>query len=307
MHDSIKQLTYNQNFPQNKPSRSGTKPPLFFIKLALRITPRLLTNHIRVLPNFLIIGAAKCGTSSLYHYLTRHPCVAPAFRKEVYFFDRTFRRGMAWYRSFFPTLLEKYYAKKIYKKDLLTGESTPCYFFHPHAPQRTFRSIPEVKLIVLLRNPVDRAYSFYHMQFRRGIETLSFEQAIEREEERLQGELEKMLQDEYYFSFNRQNYSYLSRGIYVDQLKNWMRFFSKEKILILISEHMYTEPSKSFRQVLDFLNLPNWEPEEYKVFNSAPSLYPQMDLTTRKHLIHYFRPYNQQLYEFLGMHIDWDK
>ena len=191
--------------------------------LAIKLPTRILTNNLRVLPNFLIIGVSRSGTTSLYNYLTQHPSVAPALIKEVYFFDRSYKRGLAWYRSFFPTVLEKYYSTTVKKKEFITGEATPCYIFHPHVPRRVFKTIPGIKLIVLLRNPVDRAYSFYHHNLRRGLESLSFEEAIESEVKRLRGELEKMMDDENYFSFNRQYYSYLSRGIYVDQLKNWIK------------------------------------------------------------------------------------
>jgi len=305
MNISVKQSTTEQSFSTNRQSRQRQKTALYFIKPAIKLIPRILTNQIRVMPDFLIIGAAKCGTSSLYSYLTPHSCVAPALRKEIYFFDRTFRRSLAWYRAFFPTALEKYYSKQMHKKVLITGESTPSYIFHPHAPKRIFETIPGVKLIVLLRNPVDRAYSFYHQQFKRGIDTLSFEEAIEREEERLRGELGKMLNDDGYFSFNRQNYSYLSRGIYVEQLENWIGLFPREQFLILTSEHLFADPSRNFGRVIEFLNLPSWEPKEYKKFHSAT--YPKMDAKTRERLTEYFEPYNRRLYEFLGMNLGWDK
>ena len=270
----------------------------------IRLCFRMLTSPIRMKPNFLIIGAARCGTSALYDYLRQHPCVAPAFTKEIYFFDQHFRKGMFWYRGFFPTILEKYYAKYIRKTDLITGEATPCYIFHPHVPKRVFKSNPKAKLIVLLRNPVDRAYSFYYHRIQFGLESLSFEDAIQKEEERLRGELEKMLKKDDYFSFNRQNYSYLSRGIYVDQLKNWMDLFPREQILILRSEDFFKDPSETFRQVTKFLNLPDWEPKNYRKINSVP--YPKMNATTRKYLNDYFRPHMQRLYDLLGMKLDWE-
>jgi len=285
--------------------RSNLRKPLSLMEKAVKQGFRVLTSPIRVMPDFLIIGAAKCGTTSLYSYLIQHPCVAPAFKKEVYFFDDKFRRGFTWYRSQFPTCFEKYYARQIGRKDFVTGEATPCYLFHPHVPKRIFERIPKVKLIVLLRNPVNRAYSYYNMKVRQGYETLSFQEAIEREQQRLCGELEKMLEDENYFSFNRQHYSYLSRGIYVDQLKTWVNFFSEEQFLILKTEDFYRDPSKVFKQVLEFLSLPSWELKEYKKLNYVP--YPKMDATTRKCLIEYFEPHNQRLYEFLGVNFGWGR
>ncbi len=260
---------------------------------------RLLTSHIRVLPDFIIIGAQRCGTTSLYNYLSQHPCVVPALVKEVHFFDINFHKGIHWYRSHFPTFLEKY------KQNIITGEASPYYIFHPHAARRIFKIIPQVKLIVLLRNPVDRAYSHYHHEVRIGAETLSFEEAIEKESERLKGEIKKMLENENYYSFNHQHYSYLSRGIYIDQIKVWMSLFPKEQILIIKSEDFYANPSAVFRRVLEFLNLPIWEPKEYKKFNYAN--YPKMNPATRKRLIKFFEPYNQKLYEYLGVNFGWDR
>jgi hypothetical protein len=275
------------------------------LSLAIKLPTRILTNNLRVLPNFLIIGASKCGTTSLYYYLIQHPSVVPALTKEAHFFDQTYRMGLAWYRGFSSTKLAKYYSTKITKKGVITGEATPCYIFHPHAPSRVFKTVPDAKLIVLLRNPVDRAYSYYHHNLRRGLESLSFEEAIESEEERLRGELEKMIDDNNYFSFNRQFYSYLSRGFYVDQLENWMKFFPSEQILILKSEDLFTDPGSIFKRIVAFLDLPDFEPNALKKANTTPS--PEMDAATRKRLVDYFRPYNQKLYDFLGVDFGWEK
>ncbi len=131
-------------------------------------------------PAFVIVGAQRGGTTSLYRYLAAHPGVLPASRKELHYFTNRHDRGPDWYRSQFPPT----------PPGTITGESTPYYLFHPHAPRRLHAFAPDVKLIVLLRNPVDRAYSHYQLQVRRRHETLPFEEAIAREEERLAGELQ---------------------------------------------------------------------------------------------------------------------
>jgi hypothetical protein len=272
-------------------------------EMATIMPSRILTSPVRMLPDFLIIGTAKGGTSSLYFHLNKHPCVAAPFRKEIYFFDRTYRRGVAWYRSFFPTLLRKYLTTRRLGNPLVTGESTPCYMFHPHVPRRVFETIPNVKLIVLLRNPIDRAYSYYNQQLRRGTEQLSFEEAIDREEERLQGELDRMLADESYFSFKRQNFSYLTRGLYADQLSRWLSYFPRQQLLILNSEELFSNPAQQVQQVLAFLGLP---PSELRVFpkiNHVP--YSQMKPGTRQRLRDYFRPHNEKLYDLIGVNLDW--
>lgn len=263
------------------------------------------TYLIRLMPGFIIIGAQRCGTTSLYNYLAKHPGVLPALQKEVHFFDYNFKKGIAWYRSHFQSHLYKYYFRRRLKQDCITGEASPYYIFHPHASKRIHETIPKVKLIILLRNPIDRAYSHYHLEIRLGNETLSFEDAIEKEEDRLHGEIEKIRENEHYYSFNHINYSYLTRGIYVDQIRYWMRFFQKEQILILRSEDFYDNPPIIFRKVIDFLGLPAYELNEYKKYNKAN--YQKMEKAIRKRLIDYFAPHNQRLYDILGESFDWDR
>ena len=238
--------------------------------------------------------------------MQQHPDFASTLKKEIHFFDANFAKGVDWYRSHFKSVLYKQYRKQVHRQAIVTGEASPYYIFHPHAPRRIFELIPQVKLIVMLRNPVDRAYSHYNHQVTRGLETLSFEEAIKAEPQRLQGEQEKILADKQYFSFNHPNYSYLARGIYVDQLQLWMNIFPKEQFLILDSRDFFQEPAKVFKQVQNFLNLPEWELAKYSTFNSRNNN-SKMNESTRKFLIDYFAPHNQRLSKFLGLDFDWDR
>lgn len=279
-------------------------PPI--LRAAVRGIPTMLPAQLGLMPDFLIIGAQKCGTTSLYNYLIEHPWVAPSVTKEVHFFDHAFARGLAWYRRQFPSFPEKCYARIVLRQGFVTGEASPYYIFHPHAPRRVWVTLPDVKLIVLLRNPVDRAFSHYQHSVRSGKESLSFEEAIEKEGERLNGELEKMLADEHYRSMPHQAYSYLSRGVYIDQLKTWLSLFPAEQILILNSEELYASPAAVYRQTLEFLGLPAYELQEYRKYDHG-GYRVKMDSATRQRLVAYFRPYNQRLYEFLGKRFDWDQ
>ena len=267
---------------------------------------RRLTGRIRLLPDFIVIGAQRCGTTSLYNYLIRHPHCVPATRKEIHFFDINFSKGVTWYRSHFPTYLYKYYCEIVHQRDFVTGEASPYYFAHPSAPRRISEIVPSARLVLLLRNPVDRAYSHYRHEVRKGRETSSsLEEAIDREEQRLRGEMERMLADEDYYSFNHHRYSYLSRGIYIDQLRVWADFFPKEQILVLESEDFFADTPVVFKQVVEFLNMPDWEPREYRNYNRANN--PEMESATRKRLIKFFEPHNRELYEYLGRDLDWDR
>ena len=247
-----------------------------------------------MLPSFLIIGVQRGGTSSLYNYLIMHNDIIKATSKEVHFFDTGFHNGISWYKSQFG-------AESGNKG--VAGEATPYYIFHPIAPTRISKIIPKSKFIVLLRNPVDRAYSHYWLERRSGNENLSFEDAIRSEEKRLEGEEEKMLHNDTYYSFNHQHYSYLSRGIYVKSLQRWMQLFPREQFLVLKSEDLFSSPELVVNKVFSFLNLPHLKLEKYERSNGGE--YEKINEKTRKYLEEYFKPHNQRLYSFLGLDFGW--
>jgi hypothetical protein len=271
---------------------------------------RGITSPMRLLPDFLIIGAQRGGTTSLFHYLESHPCIKPAVNKDLHFFDRKYHKGLLWYRGHFPTRIEQYYAKEIRKHAFVTGEASPSYLFHPYALKRVAQAVPNVKLIILLRNPVSRAYSQYNHAVELGHETLSFEEAIQDEEERTTREWEKIEQDEHYYSEEFKHRSYLSKGRYVEQLQAWMGLFPREQFLILKSEELYANPAATFKRVLAFLEITEIElkPEQqdFKLYNN--NIYSsKMDPAMRKRLVEYFEPHNARLYELLGIDFGWDK
>jgi Sulfotransferase domain len=271
---------------------------------------RGITSSIRVLPDFLIIGTQRGGTTALYHYLKTHPCIIPATIGDTHFFDKKYSKGLRWYQAHFPTLWEKAYAQQVRKRPLVTGEASSSYLFYPLAPKRVAESLPHVKLMVLLRNPVDRAYSQYYHAVELKHETLPFEEAIQDEEKRTAQEHEKILQDEQYESHTYTHRSYLTRGIYMDQLQAWMTLFPREQFLILKSEDFYTDPVATFTQVSAFLNLPPAKPrlnkKDYKQY-SHNTYFATMDPAMRTRLIEYFKPHNARLYEYLGIDFGWDK
>ena len=284
-------------------------PPLLWqgAREAVRLC-RFLTAPVRVMPDFIIIGAQRAGTTSLFHYARQHPCIGRSFGKELHFFDNldgSYHKGIMWYRAHFPSYLHKYYARKVRGLDMITGEASPYYLFHPLVARRISRVLPTVKLIAMLRNPVDRAYSHYHHNVKYGLETLSFEAALDKEPERLDGELEKILHDGRYRGHNHQHYSYLARGVYVNQLKNWFSVFAREQMLIIKSEDFYADRLGVMRTFLEFIGAPAWEPTGYKQYNLGG--YSKLDPAMRARLVEYFRPHNQRLYEYLGRDFGWDE
>lgn len=253
---------------------------------------------MRMMPSFLLIGAQKCGTTSLFNNLVKHSQICPPSKKEIGFFTSNFAKGIPWYKSFFPVTPDS-------KRSYITGEATTGYICHPHAVTRVAQTLPQTKLMVLLRNPIDRAYSHYHHTARMGKEDLPFAKAIYQEEQRI-GEIKaKIVQDGNYYQKSYHYYSYLSRGLYAEQLKPWLALFDREQFLILKSEDFFAEPGKTFQRVLNFLELPDWEVQDFPKYN--PNCYSRpLDPMLRKELAAYFRPHNQQLNELLEREFDWN-
>ena len=280
---------------------------------------RIATAKMRMLPDFLIIGAQKCGTTSLYRYLIQHPSITRAYAKEVHYFDANFGKGAAWYRAHFAcSLYRSYVVHTRGKNHCLTGEATPDYFVHPLVPQRVSELVPQARLILLLRNPVDRAYSHYHKLVRvnkvedlsfadaiKQVEGLSFEEAMDAEAERKEGAWRKSFGREQYLAINHPRKGYLYYGMYVNHLQRWMGFFSSKQILILRSQDLFADPPATVTRVLRFLELPARELGDYS--NRNPGNYPDMDSATRKRLIDYFGPHNQRLYDYLGVDFGWHR
>ena len=263
------------------------------------------TRYFRILPDFLIIGGQKCGTFSLFKYLTSHPNVFSPSIRDIYFFDvnSNYYKGKNFYRKFFPTIFQKTYCIKLKKTKFFTGEATPTYIFHPHAPKRIFETIPSVKLIALLRNPIDRAYSHYQMSYRRGREKQNFESAIKFEKENFKEEFQKMLDNEDYYNFEFRNRAYLERSIYVDQLKLWYEIFPKEQILVLKAEDLFQKSQEIYNKTLSFFDLPSYKLTEFKKFNASD--YKGLDNKLRNELSEFFKPHNERLYKFLGRDFGW--
>jgi sulfotransferase family protein len=251
------------------------------------------------LPDFAVIGTMKGGTSFFYHLLSQHPLVQPAAAKELHFFDAHFDLGVEWYRRCFPApRLED-------GRRTITGEATP-YMSHRLAPERMAKVVPEARLIALLRNPVERTYSDYQQVVRKGRETLTFEEAIgAAEKARSSGRGGRSPELEDRAGLDR--HGYFSRSIYVDKLLRWSEFFPREQMLVLKSEDFFENPRKTLKSVLEFLGLPEWEPEPSKLENkrNAGRYEEEMDPVTRRRLEEYFEPHNRRLYDYLGVDFGW--
>jgi hypothetical protein len=263
-----------------------------------------MTESPGTLPDFIIVGAQKGGTTSLHAYLAKHPQITPTAKKEIHFFDLKYHKGIEWYRSFFLTPLVQSSGAGSKGSGSLTGEASPYYLFHPCVPRRVAKVLPDVKLLAILRDPIDRAYSHYQMEIRLGLEHLSFEDAIERETARLAGEVERLLADDEYISLAHRRHSYLARGVYADQILRWRDFFPPEQMLILRSEDLLSDPAATLDRTLEFLGLPVCELKLTSLRNAWD--YPPMNPATRERLKEYFEPHNHRLYDLIGTAGFWE-
>ncbi|HEX7247336.1 MAG TPA: sulfotransferase domain-containing protein [Actinomycetota bacterium] len=264
------------------------------------------TSGLRVLPSFVIVGGQRCGTNSLYEYLVDHPAVGRAMPgQEVHFFDTSFDRGLDWYRAHFPTRLWMRAARARTGVEPQTGESSPYYMFHPLAPGRIAATLPEVRIIVLLRNPVDRAISHFHHERSRGHEPLErLSEAIAREPERLAGEAARIVAEPGYRSPAHQRFSYVARGQYADQLATILELFEPGRVLVVVSERLFGEPEAVLAEVQEFLGLPVRLGGEYERHNAGS--YRDIDATLRRSLAGRFSGSNERVAAMLGVDPPWD-
>lgn len=266
---------------------------------------RTLSAARRALPDFLIIGTQRGGTTSLYNYLVRHPAiVGTRLTKEVHYFDLNFERGERWYRAFFPTRDAVERLRRKNNGALAIGEASPYYQFHPHVPGRVADLLPDARFIVMLRDPVERAWSHYRHEVELGYERLPFEAALQRERERVAEEAERLRRDPTFVSVAHQHFSYLARGEYASQMEAWFELFPRERFCIVRSEDFFAEPARVFHEVQAFLGVSSWDLDRYPTYNATVG--GGMPAETHRGLVEHFRPHNERLERLLGRSFGWE-
>ena len=247
----------------------------------------------RALPDVVILGAQKSGTSSLHQYLTQHRGVIAPLRKEVHYFDLNFGRGEAWYRAHFGRVGEPG----------LNIDSSPYYLFHPAVPRRLAGLLPEARLLVLLRDPVRRASSHYWHERHRGREPLGFEEALRAEPGRIDAAHAQLAAGAIERSRAHQEYSYLARGRYAEQLERWFEHFPRDRVHVVRFESLAKEPLATVNEVCAFLGLPALASATLEARNARR--YPPVASATAEALRAYFDPHNRRLEAMLGRPMGW--
>jgi hypothetical protein len=260
-----------------------------------------LTASSRILPGLLVCGGQRCGTTSLYRALAQHPAILkPVFHKGVHYFDTGYDKGMSWYRGHFPTQAA---SRRIADHTGLAPigfESSPYYLYHPLAATRFARDLPGVKVIVLVRDPVERAWSHHAHEVARGFEPIAdFGEAVAAEEARLAGKEERLRADSSLYDFDHQHHAYTARGRYTDYLEPLAEQVGRDKVLVLDSGEFFSRPEDAFERVLRFLGLP-WLGEFAFTRHNARGRPSPMSAALREQLTEHYGPYDERLAEWLG-------
>lgn len=262
-----------------------------------------MTARARMQPDFLVVGAQRAGTTTLYRMLVEHPSIVrPSFQKGIGYFDLNYGRGADWYQGHFPV---RSFAEWRTRKsgEPMTFESSGYYLFHPLAAERIARELPATKVIVLVRDPVERAFSAHAHEFARGFETLGFEEAMDREEERTSGEAARLVADPGYVSYNHRHYSYRARGRYAEQIIRYHAALGTDRVMILDAHTFFADPNASFQELLDFLGLRAWTSTQTGVHNARPR--EDMPASLRRRLETSFEADDEALAALLGREPSW--
>lgn len=257
----------------------------------------------RVLPDMLIVGGQRCGTTTLFKALAQHRAfLGPTLRKGVHYFDLHPDQPLDWYRAHFPMRGAIENLQRSGDGRVVVGESSPYYLWHPLTAGRIARALPGVRVIALLRDPVERAYSAHAHELARGFETEPFELALALESERLDGAEKRLRSGGVTRSLAHQHQAYVQRGEYVDQLLRMERAVGREQMLVLDSADFWSTPERDWPEVTAFLGLADQEVafERHNVRSRAPM---SGDLQTQ--LDAHYAPFDERLAQWWGRTPSW--
>jgi hypothetical protein len=275
----------------------------------------MATAAARPLPDFLVIGAKRGGSTSLYYALLQHPQVVPLFprarflpkandTKGVHYFDSNYERGPRWYRSYFPSTATRRLISARHRR-AVTGEASPYYLFHPLAAARAAALVPHARILLVVRDPVERTFSHYRERVRQGAEPLGFEDALAAESERLAGEEERIASDPTYHSYAHEQQSYRAQSEYAPALRRWLEVYPADRVKVLLSEELYANPGPTLAEATNFLDLDPMPLDRLGHWNAAPIA--PMSEPTRRALVEHFAGPNAELESLIGRELPWQR
>lgn len=256
------------------------------------------------LPGFLIIGTKRSGSTSLHRYLVRHPnIVEPGVAKGTRYFDLRYERGPAWYRRRFPPEIWMKAVERRRGGPVLTGEASAYYGYHPLAVPRAATDLPDVKMIVVVRDPVDRLWSQYNYEVSRGFEDLSLEEALAAEPERTAGHVERIQSEPGWVSFAHRHHSYLDRSRYASEVERAIEAVGRDRLMVVAAEDLFADPQATMDAVWAFLGL---DSHDLGVVTAAKAnTYDPIPAEVRDRLARVFADDNERLFDLLGRRLPW--
>ncbi len=256
----------------------------------------MATARWRMLPDVIVVGAQRSGTTTLFHLLEQHPSMVRAtLNKGTGYFDDDFARGVRWYRAHFP--LRVVARLRTGRRRPLTFEISGYYLFHPLAAERLAATLPGVKVVAMVRDPVVRAHSAHRHEFARGFETEEFPQALAAEPHRLAGVEEDLTRNPGTVNYAHRHHAYVGRGQYGPQLQRYVDQVGPHRLHVIEAERFFADPIACFGELQAWLGLERWDPEEVPVWNARPRL--DMDPETRNGIRALFEESDAQLTEIL--------
>jgi len=257
-------------------------------------------------PDFVIVGAQRCGTTSLFRALAKHPAIMPNVinAKGIHYFDTSYHRSKAWYSTHFATRAQRAAHEAQVGHKAIVGEASPYYMFHPAGAERMADAIPNAKLVVLLRNPVKRAISHYQHMVWEGHESIkNIDEALDLESTRLQGIEERLLADPKLISRAHQHYSYIARGHYAPQIEKLFAHFDRQNVLIMTTEKLISDSESSLSSIQSFIGMEPDPSIQLEKRNASSKFEPDPQTVSR--LTNEYAESNKRLSELLDIEIPW--
>jgi hypothetical protein len=277
------------------PAFRSWKKPLDVMKRTLPSAWRMATHQLRHLPTVIIVGAQKAGTTQLYAHMVKHPRVFAGVKKEVDYFSKQPDRPVAWYRSRFPLRLQ------VEARDGHVLEASPSYLPMPQALRQMQSVVPDARLIVLLRDPVSRAFSHYQHRKTRHLESRTFEQAVADE---LQTYVFPARRGVALAPNAQPMLGYVGRGYYALQLELLLALYPLNRVLVIDSAELFSDTSATCRRVFDFLGLEDFDVQPGKVYNRG-YYQEKVDPRVAEQLREHYLPYDKLLEDVVGRPFQW--